>query len=225
MDNEMCGFRLHFSQLLPTLLLYFSLYSLIKFEQKLYESRTNLSLCQLPFALQTLKMAEAVVSIALKTLHDLLLEETRFLSGVSGEVKGLQTQLKEVRCLLEDADRRQHESKSVLNWIAEIRDLAYRSEDAIETYAVQVSSKRTQGFKELLRRFSCGLNEGFSLHHMRSEISEIKSEIARVTKSMQEYGIRSIIHGESSSANPNENQQWKRQTFPFETEECFVGKE
>ncbi|KAK6138521.1 hypothetical protein DH2020_027741 [Rehmannia glutinosa] len=164
-------------------------------------------------------MAEAVVSIALETLRDLLLEEARFLSGVSKEAKGLEKQLKEIQCLLQDADKTRHESKTVLNWIAEIKDLTYRSQDAIEAYAFHVSSRRGQGFyfKHLLQRFSCALN------HIASEISEIKSEITRVSKSMQEYGIRSIIQGESSIAN--DNMKWKRQTFPFEIEDCFVGKE
>ncbi|KAK6138531.1 hypothetical protein DH2020_027734 [Rehmannia glutinosa] len=168
-------------------------------------------------------MAEAVVSIALETLRDLLLEEARFLSGVSKEAKGLEKQLKEIQCLLQDADRRKHESKTVLNWIAEIKDLTYRSEDAIEAYAFHVSSRRgwASNFKHLRQRFSRALN------HIASEISEVRSEIARVSKSMQEYGIRSIIQRESSSANPcDQNQQWKRQTFPFEIfEDCFVGKE
>lgn len=79
-------------------------------------------------------------------------------------MKALETQLKEMKCLLEDADRRQHESKSIANWIAEIRDLAYRSEDVIETYATEVSSKRGRGLKKLLCRFSCIMKEFHSLH-------------------------------------------------------------
>ncbi|KAK6161759.1 hypothetical protein DH2020_005140 [Rehmannia glutinosa] len=164
-------------------------------------------------------MAEAVVSIALETLRDLLLEEARFLSGVSKEAKGLEKQLKEIQCLLQDADRRKHESKTVLNWIAEIKDLTYRSEDAIEAYAFHVSSRRGWAFnsRHLLQRFSRALN------HIASEISEVRSEIARVSKSMQEYGIGSIIQREISIAN--DNMKWKRQTFPFENEDCFIGKE
>lgn len=114
-------------------------------------------------------MAEAVVAIAIKTLGDLLLEEGRFLSGVSDDVKALQMQLNEMKCLLEDADKRQHESKSILNWISEIKDLAYRAEDTIETYAFHVSSKRRRGcvkFYFLHHRFSCVLNQGHSLHQL-----------------------------------------------------------
>ncbi|KAL1555880.1 putative disease resistance protein [Salvia divinorum] len=83
-------------------------------------------------------MAEAVLSIALQTIRDLLLEEGRFLAGVADQVKELQRQLKEMKCFLEDADKRRHESRTISNWITEIRDLVYRSEHA----AYQVYSRR-----------------------------------------------------------------------------------
>lgn len=44
--------------------------------------------------------------------------------------------------LLEDADRGQHESKTVVYWIADIRYLAYKAEDAIEIHAARVLSSR-----------------------------------------------------------------------------------
>ncbi|KAH6809322.1 hypothetical protein C2S51_027105 [Perilla frutescens var. frutescens] len=164
-------------------------------------------------------MAEAVVSVALETVRDLLLEEGRFLVGVGGEVKELRKQLKEMKCLLEDAERRQHESKSVRNWISEIRNLAYRAEDVILAYAVQISSDG-RSLKRLLRRFPRVLNGCYSLHQLGSQISDIKSDLARVTQSMQAYGIKKIIDGGESSSN------WRRKTFPnFELDDCFVGME
>ncbi|PIN07119.1 hypothetical protein CDL12_20316 [Handroanthus impetiginosus] len=176
-------------------------------------------------------MAEGVVSVTLQILGDLLLQEAKFLCDVGSEVKELQAQLKELKCLLEDADTKQHKNKRgklqfcVRNWITEIKDLARKAEDIIETYAVQVSYSREMGFKHLLKTFSCVcLNGGFLLHNIGSEILRIKAEIARVKQSMQQYGIKSIIEGESSTED--QNQRWKRQTYAnFEMEDCFVGKE
>ncbi|XP_057773904.1 putative disease resistance protein At1g50180 [Salvia miltiorrhiza] len=171
-------------------------------------------------------MAEAVVSTALETLRDLLLEEGKFLYGVADEVKELGWQLKEMKCLLEDADRRRRESRTIFNWISEIRDLANRAEAAIERHAAyQVSSRRRRGLRQLIRRYSCILEECYLLHQLGSEISPIKSRLERISKDMQENGIkRSIIinrdEGETSSTNIN------RKTFPeFEIGDCFVGME
>ncbi|KAH6816192.1 hypothetical protein C2S51_021012 [Perilla frutescens var. frutescens] len=145
-------------------------------------------------------MADAAILVALETLRSLLLDETTFLSGVSTQVKGLESQLKEMQCLLEDTNRsRQHQSKSVRSWILEIRDLVYQAEDVIEMYSIlQVSSKRGRGIRQNCQIFSCFLDRCCKLHEIGLEISEIRSDIERVYKSMQEYGLRSIIQGENS---------------------------
>ncbi|XP_057775852.1 putative disease resistance protein At1g50180 [Salvia miltiorrhiza] len=167
-------------------------------------------------------MAEAVVSIALGTLRSLLLEDGKFLYGVGDGVKELEIQLKEMKCFLEDADRRRHESKTIFNWISEIKELAYRAESAIERHAARVSSRRS---RRGLRRYSCILEEYHSIHQLGSEISKIKSHLGRVTKDMRAYGINNIIdRGEGSALNNNKN--WLRKTFPdFEMDDCFVGME
>ena len=98
-------------------------------------------------------MAEAIVAVALETLRDLLVEEGRLLVGVGGKVKALQTQLKEIKCLLRDADRRHHKCETVRNWLSQIRDLSYRAEGVILEYAVRISAYgRRRGFKLFLLR-------------------------------------------------------------------------
>ncbi|XP_057781288.1 probable disease resistance protein At1g58602 [Salvia miltiorrhiza] len=170
-------------------------------------------------------MAEAVVSTALETLRDLLVEEARFLYGVGDQVRELEIQLKEMKCLLKDADRRRHENETIFNWISEIKDLVYRAEAAIERHAAhQVTSRRRRGLRQLVRKCSCSLEEYKSIHQLGSEISPIKSRLERINKEMLESGIKkSIINntyeGESSSANNR-----ARKSFPeFEIGECFVG--
>ncbi|XP_057775848.1 probable disease resistance protein At1g58602 [Salvia miltiorrhiza] len=170
-------------------------------------------------------MAEAVVSTALETLRDLLLEEVKFLYGVGDEVKELEIQLKEMKCLLKDADRRRHESEIILNWIWEIKDLVYRAEAAIERHAAyQVSSRRRRGrgLTQLIRRCSCSLEECYSIHQLGSEISPIKSRLERINKEMLESGIKkNIINNQDEGANNR-----ARKSFPeFEIGDCFVGME
>ncbi|KAH6804219.1 hypothetical protein C2S51_032466 [Perilla frutescens var. frutescens] len=161
-------------------------------------------------------MAEAAVSVALKTIGDLLLEEGKFLLGVGGEVKALQTKLKEAKCILKDAATNQHRSECVRNWVVEMRDISYRAEDAIAAYAVRSSS---DGRRRLLSR--C-----YSHRQLASEISDIISDLARVTNSMQEYGMRCIIDGPAESESDNQNVNWGRKTFPdFQIDDCFVGME
>ncbi|XP_047949521.1 putative disease resistance protein At1g50180 [Salvia hispanica] len=172
-------------------------------------------------------MAEAVVSIALETIRDLLLEEGRFLAGVAHQVKELERQLKEMKCFLKDADKRRHESSTIFNWISEIRDLVYRSESTIERHAACQVCSRRRGLRHLVRKYSCILTDCNSLHQLGSEISQITTRLERISMAMQEKGItRSILinpkgEGESSGGN-----NMSRKTFPYlETGDCFLGME
>ncbi|KAL1555917.1 putative disease resistance protein [Salvia divinorum] len=172
-------------------------------------------------------MAEAVVSTALETIRDLLLEEGRFLAGVGDQVKELERQLKEMKCFLKDADKRRHESSTIFNWISEIRDLVYRSESAIERHAAYQVYSRRRGLRQFVRKYSCIMEDCYSLHQLGSEISQITFTLERISKAMQENGItRSIIinpngEGESSAGN-----NMSRKTFPnLEMGDCFLGME
>ncbi|KAH6812702.1 hypothetical protein C2S51_021720 [Perilla frutescens var. frutescens] len=169
-------------------------------------------------------MAEAVVSIALQTLGDLLIEKGKLLFGVGGKVKALQTQLEEIKCFLQDADRKQHESKTVRKWIAEIRDLAYRSEDVVAEYSIRMSSSSSSdGWGRRLLHGCSGVRHSSSLLQLSSEMSHIKSELERITKAMENKGINKFIDGAAVSSD---NQILARKSFPnFEIGDCFVGKE
>ncbi|KAL0286034.1 UNVERIFIED_CONTAM: putative disease resistance protein [Sesamum calycinum] len=79
-------------------------------------------------------MAEAVASVALETLRDLLTEEVKVLSGVGDQVDDVRRQLKTMHCFLKDASKRQDTVKSdtIRNWVSELRDLANQAEIILE---------------------------------------------------------------------------------------------
>ena len=58
------------------------------------------------------------------------------------EVRLLQTELRRMQCFLKDASARQEEDPRISNWVAEIRDFAYDSEDVVEAYILKVASRR-----------------------------------------------------------------------------------
>ncbi|XP_047949542.1 putative disease resistance protein At1g50180 [Salvia hispanica] len=172
-------------------------------------------------------MAEAVASIALETIRDLLLEEGKFLAGVADQVKELEWQLNEMKCFLEDADKRRHESRTISNWISEIRDLFYRSESAIERHAAYQVYSRRRGLTQFVRKYSCILTDCNSLHQLGSEISQITSSLERISNDMQENGIkRSIIINPNGEEESSAGNNMSRKTFPnSEMGDCFLGME
>ncbi|KAF3966793.1 hypothetical protein CMV_009138 [Castanea mollissima] len=167
-------------------------------------------------------MAEAVVSGVVTRIGDLLVQEGKFLYGVSNQVEMLQTELNLMQGLLKDADARQDESETVRRWVAEIRDLAYDADDIIATYALTVGSRKGGGVQKVLKRCSCIFDEGITVHQVGSKIEDIKEKISSLKTSFEGYGIKESIIQEGGSSSSNEKGREERETFSH-LEDDLVG--
>ncbi|KAF8389435.1 hypothetical protein HHK36_026130 [Tetracentron sinense] len=169
-------------------------------------------------------MAESVVSFVVERLGGLLIHEAVFLHGVSDQVLRMQTEMQRMKCFLKDADAKEITDDRVRNWVAEIRDAAYDAEDVIDTFILEVCSRRRGGLKNVLKRYVCIFNEWIHLHKVGTKIEAIQAKILGITNSLQTYGIRSIDEGEGLSST-NENQREWRRSYPHIEEEDVIGLE
>ncbi|XP_027351800.1 putative disease resistance protein At1g50180 isoform X2 [Abrus precatorius] len=160
-------------------------------------------------------LVEAVVSFAVERLGDLLIQEARFLNGVSDEVKKMKNELKRMQCFLRDAERKQDESETIKNWISEIRKLAYDAEDVIEIYAIKAAFGINVGTKNPFYRSK-------NLHKVGSEIISINSRITDLTRSLQTYGL-TATRDNGNSRFAFEMQRQLRWSYSHIVEEFIVG--
>ena len=158
-------------------------------------------------------MTEAVVSSVVTRIGDLLVQEGKFLSGVSNQVELLKTDLNLLQGLLKDADARQDESETVRRWVAEIRDLAYDADDIIATYDLTVGSRKGGGIQKFIKRCSCILDEVITVHEVVSKIEEIKAKVSSLRTIFRDYGIRESVIKEDGFSSFNERKREVRQTF------------
>ncbi|KAL0388204.1 UNVERIFIED_CONTAM: putative disease resistance protein [Sesamum radiatum] len=166
-------------------------------------------------------MAEAVASVALETLRDLLIEEAKVLFGVGDQVDDVRRQLNTMHSLLKDASKRQDMDKSetIRNWVSQLRDLATEAEIILERYAVEVMSRRkAKKLKQKLKRFTCILSEGLSTYEIGKETEKIRSRMTDLTKQLE-----SISSEWESSSSSVDDTDWSRKTFGHGVEQYFVG--
>ncbi|WOH09621.1 hypothetical protein DCAR_0729079 [Daucus carota subsp. sativus] len=123
-------------------------------------------------------MADAIVSFAVERVGALLISESKLLYGVRGQIKQLQSDLKRMQNFLKEADKKHIQDKRVRGWVDEIKELAFRTEDVIEIFALQVATN--SGFKGELRRFACVPCQLIRRHNVAMEISDIKAKLAAV---------------------------------------------
>ncbi|GMN52788.1 hypothetical protein TIFTF001_021932 [Ficus carica] len=154
------------------------------------------------------KLVEAVVSQAVETIAELLKNEAISLISVRGDVKGLQAELRHMKCFLEDANRKQEKDSRVRNWIAEVGDVADDVEDVIETFIWKVSS-------------SNAVFKVFHLHKFRNEINISQAKLNGIFKSTQLYNIR-FSSGEGTSSMADQLQRNLRRSYPDDEEDDVI---
>ncbi|KAM1494822.1 hypothetical protein ACFXTI_029149 [Malus domestica] len=167
-------------------------------------------------------MAEAIVSMVLESFKSLLVNEAKFLSGVSDQFELAQNELYLMQGYLKDADAKQGDDELVRIWVGLIRDAAYDLEDIIESFVLKVASRRKRSMKLVLKRFACILSEGINRHKIGSKIENIATELSKLKSRLEGYSIARQIGG-SVSATSSETQQDYRLTYSHVVEHHFVG--
>ncbi|KAI3459533.1 hypothetical protein Pfo_016196 [Paulownia fortunei] len=133
-------------------------------------------------------MAESVVAFVARRLHDLLVIDAEFLKNISSQVEEIQSELKQLQCLLKDADARQDEDVMIQNWVAQLREVTYDVEDVIERFAIRQSQRRTGVF----RRYAGIFNDQVALHRVPSEIQDLKTRISVLIANLQTHDVEAI---------------------------------
>ncbi|OVA11976.1 hypothetical protein BVC80_8767g11 [Macleaya cordata] len=160
-------------------------------------------------------MADAVVSVVVQLLSDMLIKQAVFLHGVRDQVKQLRNELNRMQCFLKDADAEQEGNEIIRNWVSEIRDAAYDVEDVIETFILQIEAKEispnilakenkmrttTRGLIKAIFKISFprSLSKGKKLHGIGKDILAIQERLRDISEKQVLYGIKDLA-GEGTS--------------------------
>ncbi|KAJ4789399.1 Disease resistance protein RPP13 [Rhynchospora pubera] len=154
-------------------------------------------------------MGEAIVSFVVGKLGDLIMKEAELLGGVKSQVKRVQTELMNIRYYLANADSKQRkgdvESELVENWLNQLRDVAYRIEDAIDIFYVELEGNHLQVENAHSQQKSCCYFLGKlknlchksmkvpSLHKLGTELAIIQKELEHIFISKDKYGLTPLL--------------------------------
>ena len=94
-------------------------------------------------------MADALLSIVLERLASVTEQQIRnelsLVLGVDKEIQSLKETLRSVRNVLEDAERRQVQEKSVQGWLEKLKDMAYQMDDEVDEWSIAILRSQIQG--------------------------------------------------------------------------------
>ncbi|MFQ6665552.1 hypothetical protein Gotur_032256 [Gossypium turneri] len=165
-------------------------------------------------------MQEAVVSLAVERISDLLIHEAVFLKDVKDQVESLRTELKRMQCFLKDADSKLEQDARFQNRVSEIRDLAYDAEDVIDSFILKAAHQR--GFHGIVKRFTSIFTKPYHLHKIGVQVKAIKTKFQNISENHPAFEIPGDGEGSSSIFKV---QQWLRRAYSHVEEEDVVSLE
>ncbi|CAD5315840.1 unnamed protein product [Arabidopsis thaliana] len=167
-------------------------------------------------------MAETLLSFGVEKLWDLLVRESDRFQGVKKQFNELRSDINKLRCFLEDADAKKHQSAMVSNTVKEVKEIVYDTEDIIETFLRKKQLGRTRGMKKRIKEFACVLPDR---RKIAIDMEGLSKRIAKVICDMQSLGVQQVIVNDEYMQSLQERQRNMRQTFSNNNESALVGLE
>lgn len=161
------------------------------------------------------------MSTVVTKLTELLLEQAAAavsqLAGVRERVETLKNELAWMQCFLRDADSKQESNERVRMWVSEIRDVAFETEEVIETYIY----KATTHNNHLNRLF-----RPVHLYKVGRRIDTILKKIKDISDRRETYGVvmRDRDRDRDGDVSSERLKHW-RQPSPYSEEECVIELE
>ncbi|XP_027180908.1 disease resistance protein RPM1-like [Coffea eugenioides] len=155
-------------------------------------------------------MAETVLSFVLDQLSTFL-REGRLLGGLRQEVQFIRDELGHMRAFLREAEAKEEEAQPRLQeWIKQVREAAYDTEDILDEFVARFARHCATGFYGSVRRIFCSIKNLRARHRVASEIQSIKSRIKSISEGhlryQSEYGISAQASNSLSAVN---NTTWR----------------
>ncbi|XP_062163797.1 disease resistance RPP8-like protein 3 [Alnus glutinosa] len=135
---------------------------------------------------------EAVVSVVIRKLTDLLIQESTIFNKETDEVELIRIRLRQMQNLLIDAEDKKERDDEVKKWVKEFLAVVYKVEDAIETFVLWRMHIRSIRFT---RR--C-----FFIHKKLKAGTDLRNEMKKVKKKIGELGhiwkqrVQESYHGD-----------------------------
>ncbi|XP_039167418.1 putative disease resistance protein RGA1 [Eucalyptus grandis] len=93
-------------------------------------------------------MAEAVISIAGSILANLIteaLQKVGKLGGIKHELKELKSTVSMIGAMLDDAEKRYHQSYQIKDWVEKLKEVFYDAQDVLEEFNVEATRQELRG--------------------------------------------------------------------------------
>ncbi|KAL7122715.1 hypothetical protein ACP275_01G060900 [Erythranthe tilingii] len=133
-------------------------------------------------------MAEAFLQIVLENLSSLIQGEIGMIMGVDEEMNNLFSTLTTIQSVLEDAEMKQLQSRSIQNWLIKLNDLTYEIDDILDECATELSKLEHRNSKP--SRYS--LKKLLFRHKIGRRMKQVTAKLDAVAAERAKFHLREM---------------------------------
>ncbi|KAL7137582.1 hypothetical protein ABFS83_10G102500 [Erythranthe nasuta] len=133
-------------------------------------------------------MAEAFLQIVLENLSSLIQGEIGMIMGVDEEMNNLFSTLTTIQSVLEDAEMKQLQSRSIQNWLIKLNDLTYEIDDILDECAAEISKLEHRNSKS--RRYS--VKKILFRHKIGRRMKQVTEKLDAVAAERSKFHLREM---------------------------------
>lgn len=137
-------------------------------------------------------MADAIVSSSLQKLADVALNKGLEIYQISDQVRMIQRELNLIKAFLRDADSKRKTNDLVKQWVNEIRDVAYRIEDVMDTFLVEVKRPKSFG---CFSKLATAVMNPIKLCELSGELKQIVQTLKTIYDRTNNLNIKDLGAG------------------------------
>lgn len=169
---------------------------------------------------------EAVVSIVVRKLTDLLIQEPIIFNKAIDEIELVRISLRQMQSFLIDAEDKKEHDERVKKWVDQFLAVVYEVEDAIETFVLRKMYARRMGYFFIFKNLKADSDLCDKIEGIKDRIKNLdKSKTDWVSNQSKPLRIRQLTLRRSSYQHEGLtlNQQNDDSSYSVDEEKDFIG--
>ncbi|CDP21445.1 unnamed protein product [Coffea canephora] len=147
-------------------------------------------------------MAESAVGFLIKQLSTLLSQESTLLGGLQPDVQFIKDELGSMKAFLRQAEAKEDNDSQLQEWVKQVREVAYDTEDVLNDFAFRFARGHADGFCGGVGKIYNSIKNLKARHRISLEIKDIKARVVEISARRQRYQpLHSTQERDSSSSN------------------------
>ncbi|KAL3749257.1 hypothetical protein ACJRO7_010370 [Eucalyptus globulus] len=171
-------------------------------------------------------MAEAVISIAGSILANLIteaLQKVGKLGGIKHELKELKSTVSMIGAMLDDAEKRYHQSYQIKDWVEKLKEVFYDAQDVLEEFNVEATRQELRGDNVMIEE----VRTFFSSSNQLAFALKISRKVRAVRERMVAIKAEKELHlvEQPMDLQAEIERREKKETYSFTCVKDIIGRD